>query len=281
MNKYLVLFLSVILASSSVSAQEEGESPDDKFLEDFTYERLSIKERLPVPYPSQREADVMFARRIVRVMDTKEKQNLVCRWPVNPLAKIVFKGAEQGKFVAYKNEHLSDFYKADTVLARMQTSEVISVPDPYYPGEYIDSTVFSDFSYEEKVTRWQIVEDWIFDKQRGIFYPRVIALCPLRRLVVEGQDLGEEPAFCIAWNEARKLLITEQIFNRHNDAARFSYYDWFELRLFASYITKEPNVFDEAFSKYVELKDNPLAQLLESERAKEDLFNWEHDLWQY
>lgn len=284
MNKLILSALALLFTVSSSFAQvEDGELPAerDDFVGDFTYERLSIRERKPVPYPSQREADVMFARRIVRIMDTKEKQNLVCRWPKNPLARIIFEAAERGDITAYKNDSLTNFYRPDTVIAMLSQKEVIQVPDRMFPGEFKDSVVINEFQYEEDVVRYEIIEDWIFDKQRGIFYPRIISFSPLYKLIVDGQDLGELPAFYCDWKELRKLLINEEVFNRHNDGARFSYYDFFELRLFASYITKEPNVFDLKFSEFAEIKDNPLAQLLESERVKEELFNWEHDLWQY
>ena len=282
--KLRYLFMLLALGFGYANAQEgSGELPDevDDFIGDFTYERLSIRERKPVPYPSQREADVMYARRIVRIMDTKEKQNLVCRWPKNPLSVIIFEAAEKGEITAYSSDSLTAFVRPDTVIDMLSQKEVIQVPDMMFPGEFKDSVVINKFNYEEDVVRYEIIEDWIFDKQRGIFYPRIIAFSPLYKLIVDGQDLGELPAFYCDWDEMRKLLINEEVFNRHNDAARFSYYDFFELRLFASYIAKEPNVFDLKFNEYVELKDNPLAQLLESERVKDELFNWEHDLWQY
>lgn len=278
-----ILVLFALALTFTVNAQDGGEMPPEKddFLGDFTYERLSIRERNPVPYPTQREADVMFARRIERIMDTKEKQNLVCRWPKNPLSVIIFEAAERGEITAYKSDSLTSFYKPDTVIERLSQKETIKVPDWEYPGEFKDSTIINPFQYEEDVVKYKIIEDWIFDKQRGMFFPRIISISPLYKLIVDGADLGEYPAFYCDWKELRNLLINEEVFNRHNDGARFSYYDFFELRIFSSYITKEPNVFDLEFNKYAELKDNPLAVLLEAENAKEKLFNWEHDLWQY
>lgn len=285
MKNFKLVFSLILIGVFGINANAQdgdGEVPkDDNYIGDFTYERLSIRERKPVPYPSQREADVMFARRIERIMDTKEKQNLVCRWPKNPLSVIIFEAAEKGEITAYKSDSLNSFHKADTVIKMLGQKEVIQVPDPIYEGEFIDSVIIKDFNYVDDVVKWKVIEDWIFDKQRGIYYPRIISISPLYKLIVDGQDLGEFEAFYIDWKELRKLLINEEVFNRHNDGARFSYYDWFELRLFTSYVTKEPNVFDMEFREYQELKDNPLGQLLEGERSKEKLFNWEHDLWQY
>ena len=57
-----------------------------------------------------------------------------------------------------------------------------------------------------------------------------------------------------------------------------SWEDVFEARLFSSYIIKESNVYDRRIKDY---KSNPMALLLESDKIKKGLFNFEHDLWSY
>jgi len=184
--RYLVLVMFLGMAFIAVAQDGEVPAEEEEFIGDFTYERLSIRERKPVPYPSQREADVMYARRIVRILDTKEKQNLICRWPKNPLSVIIFEAAEKGDVTAYKNDSLMNFYRPDTVIDMLSQKEVIQVPDMMYPGEFKDSVVVNKFNYEEDVVRYEIIEDWIFDKQRGVFYPRMISVSPLYKLIVDG-----------------------------------------------------------------------------------------------
>jgi hypothetical protein len=53
------------------------------------------------------------------------------------------------------------------------------------------------------------------------------------------------------------------------------------MRLFASHIVKEHNVFDAAIADLDPFRDDPIAALLESDRIKNDLFILEHDLWEY
>ena len=84
----------------------------------------------------------------------------------------------------------------------------------------------------------------------------------------------------------RKLVevganVNQEIFNPYNDAARLSFDDWFEMRMFSSYIVKESNVWDDDIKYYEENQDNPFASLLKSEAIKNDLFIFEHDLWEY
>lgn len=47
--------------------------------------------------------------------------------------------------------------------------------------------------------------------------------------------------------------------------------------MFGSYIIKESNVYDRYISSYT----TGIDALLESERIKNDIFIFEHDLWEY
>lgn len=253
--------------------------------EDFTFEKRAIKERKIIPYPSLIERDVFYSRRFYRIIDTREKINLPMKWPRNPLYKIIYEAATSGygaaPIPAYKTDSLMAGYTAEEVLSRGGTTEVIQIaPDPNNPDFLIDSTITNPFRPKD-ITKYKLMEDWIFDKQRSMFFARIIAIAPLFHMKVAGQDLGEQELFWIKWEDFKKILVNQEIFNRHNDAMRLSYYDFFEQRMFASYITKESNVFDNEIKDFEEFRADPFAALLESEKIKNNLFEFEHNLWQY
>ena len=52
---------------------------------------------------------------------------------------------------------------------------------------------------------------------------------------------------------------------------------YFIKRFFSSRIVKESNKYDRKISEYKQGLD----ALLESEKIKEEIFNLEHDLWEY
>ena len=56
-----------------------------------------------------------------------------------------------------------------------------------------------------------------------------------------------------------------------------SWDDVFVSRMFQSYIYKESNVYDRAINEYASGKDIQL----ESDRIKQSIFEYEHDLWDY
>ena len=65
--------------------------------------------------------------------------------------------------------------------------------------------------------------------------------------------------------------------NDFNDVHAMSWDDLFQMRLFASYITKQSNVRDNR------LKDiySGLELLEESQKIQDELRNFEHDFWSY
>ena len=62
-----------------------------------------------------------------------------------------------------------------------------------------------------------------------------------------------------------------------NEAENKTFEDIFMKRMFASTIIKEGNVMDRSIGDYMVGLD----ALLEAERIKEEIFNFEHDLWEY
>ncbi|HCU19984.1 MAG TPA: gliding motility protein GldN, partial [Bacteroidales bacterium] len=70
----------------------------------------------------------------------------------------------------------------------------------------------------------------------------------------------------------------QEVFVTSNDAQRISFDDLFMQRRFGSVIIGESNVQNDRFiSDYQTGKYT----LFEAERIKNELFNFEHDLWEY
>ena len=131
------------------------------------------------------------------------------------------------------------------------------------------------------VKKWRLKEEWFFDKQRSVMDVRILGLAPLQedRDEVNGQLLGTfSPLFWVYFPEAREVLINAEVFNLvKNDAERRTYDDIFWKRMFSSIIIKEANVMDRKVNEF----KIGLDAVLEAERIKAEIFNIEHDLWEY
>jgi gliding motility associated protien GldN len=141
----------------------------------------------------------------------------------------------------------------------------------YYPNEFVWYT-------GEDIVQYRIKEDWFFDNERSVLDVRIIGICP----VVYARDqsgniTGMKELFWLYFPECRYVFQNFFVQNRHNDSQRMSFDDLFWKRMFQSYITKESNLYDRELQNYRAGVD----ALLESEKIKEKIFIFEHDLWSF
>lgn len=275
-KKYIGISLMLFAGLLTANAQQN--------FEDFTFSHDAVKERKAIPYPGLREADVAYSKRVVRILDSREKQNLALTWPRNHMGKILFNKVIDGTLTAYQNDSLASQYTAEEVIERGAIKENQSIPNPENPDDIydlIDTVITTEFD-PEKILKWRIMEDWIFDRKHSVMIVRIIAIAPLFKPVAAGLELPETPLFWIRWDETReKVLTNQEMFNPFNDAARISMAHFFEKRMFSSYIIKWSNAYDMKIADYEEFRDNNMAALLEGENMKHKLFEMEHDLWEY
>ncbi len=86
--------------------------------------------------------------------------------------------------------------------------------------------------------------------------------------------------FWIFFPAAREVLHEAKAFNDVNSAMPVSFDQILNSRRFNSVIYKEENVYgDRSIADY--MKDNAQNQLLESERVKEKIRDFESDMWNY
>ncbi|HZX57610.1 MAG TPA: gliding motility protein GldN, partial [Mucilaginibacter sp.] len=129
----------------------------------------------------------------------------------------------------------------------------------------------------DSIVKFRIKEDWVFDRQRSVFEPRIIGIAPMFKPKVTGVNLDYQAAFWIYFPDARPILATKEVVSRNNDNTGLSYDDVFMKRIFASYIVKQSNDANNRIKDYAQGID----RLYEAERIKKDLMNWELNLWQY
>lgn len=237
-----------------------------------------------IPYANLREADVVMAKRTWREIDLREKKNTYMASPKARLIDVLMDAIANEELTAYdptpnKDDPNGDSFStpltAAAAKAKMADSTVVDKFDS--KGEKIGSKLVAGEFNPDSVVRFRIKEDWIFDKQRSVYEPRIIGIAPMIKQKVEGLELDYQPAFWIYFPAARQILATKEVFMGKNDAAGLSYDDVFLKRLFTAYIVKESNAEDKRIKDYAVGID----KLYESERIKKEMMDWELNLWQY
>jgi gliding motility associated protien GldN len=249
-------------------------------------------ERIARPFPMRtvyvREADVMWSKRVWRVIDLREKMNLPMYYPVEPtvclmsLFDVLKCALLNNNLKAFANPAFDDEFTTPMTTTEVQNLLVVwdsthLSEDVNNPGTFIRTPVKIEIA-ASNIRQYWIKEDWFFDKQRSVMEARIIGICPLAEKLSESGDvIGVRPLFWIYFPDARPFLAKAAVFNRHNDAERMSYDELFVKGMFSSYVYKESNVYNRSIIEY----KTGLDVLLESEDIKENIFNYESDLWHY
>lgn len=280
-------FLGMILLSTKSFAQvpdvpevgkTEASEPDgDRPLDDIVEKRI-IDERMVLPYQPIREADVFWEKRVWRVIDIREKMNLPFAYPEMPFFSILMDAAVNGDITVYSTEDdkFSASLPADEVATMGATADTVITFDPETYEEQIQ--VVRNELNPEDVNRFRIKEVWFFDEQTSTLQARILGIAPMIDVKDEnGNFRYEKPMFWAYYPECREILARHKVFNQGNDAAPMTWEDTFEMRFFSSYIMKASNVHDYRLQDTYSGVD----LLLEADKIKQEIFNWEHDLWSY
>lgn len=279
MKLRITLLLAAFLTLGNVFAQN---------VLDGVYVKEHTVTRTPLAYPFLREADVAWQKRVWRLIDLNEKMNLPLRYPRSKemaerrsLVDIIMDAVAEGSLTAYDDEEFTLPITMKEVESKggARTDTIrMTRPDP--PYEEYDTVIAKEFT-RDNVIAYRIKEDWFFEKQRSVMEVRIIGFSPLVLARNEAGEVREGnlklPLFWVYYPEARKLLANAECFNRYNDSERRSFDDIFQKRMFSSIIIKESNTPNIRIEDYRQ----GLNALLESERIKNDISNFEHDMWEY
>jgi gliding motility associated protien GldN len=208
------------------------------------------------------------------------------------LIDVIYSAVKEGSITAYGNAVYDDEFRqemsqeeikliggaSETIIEVIDWDAVAEGADP----EQAKTTKLNIVPFNRNsIKKWRLKEEWFFDKQRSVMDVRIIGLAPLQedRDEINGQILGTfSPLFWVYFPEAREILINAEVFNLvKNNAERRTYDDVFWKRMFGSTIVKESSVMDRKVNEYMVGLD----ALLEAERIKTEIFNMEHDLWEY
>jgi len=122
-----------------------------------------------------------------------------------------------------------------------------------------------------EVVNWKLKEDWIYVKDRMIFEPRVVGLCP----VIKVKTTGKVYDLCLMfYPELREFLAGYKVTKK--DEPRIKHADdVFYFRYFSGTIYKETNIHNRKIDDYAKGE----AAKAEAMRIEVDLICIEHGFW--
>jgi gliding motility associated protien GldN len=299
--KKLLYFLAFVVLISSFTQRKAISQQMNLIEKKEVYDKEHIPKKDPIPYPFVREADVMWQKTIWRMINLREKMNHPYYFPTKPigdrksLTSTLLEALEHPvpghPVFAYKPLLNYEFEQPMNMEDIYKNLNVDSIREPVLDsitGVTVMKLTSVDIRLND-VTRLLIKEKWFFDRKYSTLQVRIIGICPMRVYPmtitdqVTGQtvptgDVNQQLLFWVYYPEVRFYLARQETFNPNNDAQPISFDDMFNQRLFSSYIYKESNVFnDRPINSYAKGMD----AMFESERVKQSIFEFEHDLWEY
>ena len=271
---YLFVFVGTLCGSIKTQAQN---------VLDGVYVPEHAPSRQVISFTPLREADVMWLKRIWRVIDLREKINHVLYFPVEPimdrrsLTQVIYQAVIEGTITPYGT--LDDEFTVQLTKAEVEQTTT-RVDTEYIENEYgdVEPVAIKEEFNPGNVKRYRLKEEWFFDNQKSVMEARIIGLCPVSEKFDENGDYkGELPLFWIYYPEAREIFSKEPVYNNHNDAERRTLEDIIWKRMFSSYVYKKTNVYDRKIQDY----KLDLDLLLESQAIEKMMFDFEQDLWEY
>jgi gliding motility associated protien GldN len=271
------------------------DTPRRSLRNDAIIERNLVKDRTPLAYENIREDDAVYRQRVWQEIDVHEKMNLPFVYKATEdngnqrFINILLNGIKSGQITAF-DATVDDRFTTPMTFGQIAGNLVakphsIQIPDPVNDpdgskGLMKDTTIQEEFD-PESVERYQIKEEWVFDKESSRLHVRILGIAPEKTIKnPDGTFRAVTPVFWVYYPDLRPMLAKYEAYNGKNFGARMSWEELFESRMFASRIIKSTvdNPGDNYISNYI--KDNIL-QLLEGENIKDKIFNYEQDLWSY
>lgn len=253
-------------------------SDDDLPIDDFTHREV-VNQHSVLRYAPVREADILWEKRLWRVIDIREKMNLPFAYPNAPLAEILGTAALNGDLKVYDTEDdrftkVLDAGALDKVLFKVDT--LITVDPVTYEETVKIVRNAIDWS---AVKRFRLKEAWFFDTRTGTLRFRILGIAPLIDVAnSEGDFMYERPLFWVHYPSIRPFLARQKVYAPGgNMAATITWEDLFEMRYFASTVYKESNPYDRRIQDYLTGVDG----LHQAANINNALLNQEHDLWSW
>ncbi|MDO1501369.1 gliding motility protein GldN [Winogradskyella maritima] len=296
--KQIVLTIVGVVAVNGMFAQANilsAKIPEEIGLK--TEAQLLLDNDQPLEYGYVDDRDILFSKMTWEKVMLDERVNFPLYYPVDTnniggnrrsLFHTLMKAVENGDIPkVYSDSYFSRELTQEDMAASMQKIDTMDVGyDQYNADGYVDPEYILKRNIEAYDVKAYLLKGlWYFDKRQGELKYRLLGIAPAApdvNFIDSDDEANNEPIgmFWVFFPEARGVLHEAKAFNNKNSAKPVSFDHLLNSRRFHGYMYKEENVYgDREVKEYI--PDNALMQLLESDRIKDKIRNFEQDMWNY
>ena len=293
----LILFTSEVFSQANLlnakNPLEIGDTSSSEAITEF------------VDYEYVDDKNILWSKVVYEFIDLNERLNFPLLFPVNDtkyddtrksLWRVIRENIENGKISEVYDSNNDNFTEASRIIGKDSTDQEAKVFKNYnisdiYKSKYVpESFVPREVASSADIFGYVIKGVWYFDKIHAELRYRLLAIQPYGtdlKTSVDGEET-ETGYFWIWYPSIREILDKHLVFNDKNNNNRISFDELLINRRFSSYIYKYDNVYgDREIRDYIRQRDNesyPQWQtriIMESERIKKEILDFEIDMWGY
>ena len=271
----LICFLFSVISFSQVNILN-ATTPSEIGIQNFDQKQSDNDSFLEFDYIDER--DILWSKIVYEKIDLNEKLNFPLLFPVNDetyaknrksLWRILKENIINKRITELyfdRNDNFKDKMSFNDVMEVVSFTELINgVQTPAEELKSID------------ITAYRIKGMWYFDKRQGEMKYRLLGLMPVGKNLKDDDGKNNTDLFWIWYPSVRKILHEEKVFNDKNNASSISFDQLLVSRRFSSFIYKEDNVYGDRSIK--DYKIPGLESILESQRIKKEILDFEQDMW--
>ena len=257
-------------------------------------QQIEANDETPLAYGYIDDRDILWSKTIWEIIDLDERINFPYYYPTDTLnlgpdRRALFHVLKKN----LRNGSIKEVYDDDYFQSKLTYQEILDKlvavdttdmgREQLNAGEELDPQFITRRTITAaEIRQYRVKGTWYVNKRLGELKYRLLGIAPVAPdvytldLPEEEQDLVE--LFWVWFPDARKSLNGSQVFNNRNSSQPITYDHMLNSRRFNALIYKEENVYeDRKIEEYI--FEDALKQLLESERVKSVIRDFEQDLW--
>lgn len=294
MKNFLAVIVSIFGIFSAVAQTNllNAKIPEEIGLKSAA--QISADNDKPLEYGYVDDRDVMMGKTTWEIIELNERINFPLYFPIDTanigqdrrsLYDILTKAIKNGEITeVYTDSYFNtkkSFKDIQASLSRIDTTD--AGREQRNAGQKIspEYIIKQDLTAQD-VVQYKIKGYWYFDKRQSELKYRLLGICPVTPDVytMNSEEKDYIELFWVFFPAAREVLHNAKAFNEKNSAMPITFDQILNSRRFNAVIYQEENVYgDRAITSY--LKDNAQNQLIEAERLKDKIRNFEEDMWNY
>jgi len=254
--------------------------------------RKAVQQRTPLAYENLREEDALFSEFVWEEIDGREKINRPFIYQAyddnddQRFFALLLRAIEKDGVVPFSAEGGDDRFTKplgiDEVNAMLKGSlDTQLVQNINNPNVFDTSIIYNTklAPNPDSIYTFRLKEQFIFDNRTSRMYCRIIGIAPVATIVINNKPI-KRTLFWIYYPELRATLAKNQVYNPKNISNRITWEELFESRYFNGYIVK--STLDNYNDKMLNaLYKDPTKRLLEGEKIRQRIFDYEQDRWVY